>query len=305
MRLFVSGSAPLLAETHARWRDKHRPRDPRALRHDRDQHDHLEPLRRRTACRARSAFRCRASACASPIPRPARSCRRARSASIEVKGPNVFKGYWRMPEKTASEFRADGFFITGDLGTIDADGYRAHRRPRQGPDHLRRLQRLSQGDRERDRRDCRRGRKRGDRRPASRLRRGRHRGRRGARRARISTRRRSWRRSPAGWRNTSSPSACSSSTSCRATPWARCRRRRCARRTRGFTKGRARARFHRAEAAACSRGGRSREQERPPFPAGACFSHLRKRSLSSPCRRPASPGRRIPSSASRRPSPRW
>ncbi len=42
---------------------------------------------------------------------------------VEVKGPNVFKGYWRMPEKTASEFRADGFFITGDLGMIDADGY--------------------------------------------------------------------------------------------------------------------------------------------------------------------------------------
>ena len=42
---------------------------------------------------------------------------------IEVKGPNVFKGYWRMPEKTAAEFKADGFFITGDLGKIDADGY--------------------------------------------------------------------------------------------------------------------------------------------------------------------------------------
>ena len=42
---------------------------------------------------------------------------------IEVKGPNVFKGYWRMPEKTAAEFREDGFFITGDLGLIDGDGY--------------------------------------------------------------------------------------------------------------------------------------------------------------------------------------
>ena len=42
---------------------------------------------------------------------------------IEVKGPNVFKGYWRMPEKTKAEFRDDGFFITGDLGKIGPDGY--------------------------------------------------------------------------------------------------------------------------------------------------------------------------------------
>ncbi len=41
---------------------------------------------------------------------------------IEVRGPNVFKGYWRMPEKTAEELRADGFFITGDLGQMDEDG---------------------------------------------------------------------------------------------------------------------------------------------------------------------------------------
>ena len=41
---------------------------------------------------------------------------------IEVRGPNVFQGYWRMPEKTAEEFRADGFFMTGDLGTMDAEG---------------------------------------------------------------------------------------------------------------------------------------------------------------------------------------
>ena len=42
---------------------------------------------------------------------------------IEVKGPNIFEGYWNMPEKTASEFREDGFFITGDLGMIGEDGY--------------------------------------------------------------------------------------------------------------------------------------------------------------------------------------
>ena len=42
---------------------------------------------------------------------------------IEVKGPNVFKGYWRMPEKTAEEFTADGYFKTGDVGKIDDQGY--------------------------------------------------------------------------------------------------------------------------------------------------------------------------------------
>lgn len=42
--------------------------------------------------------------------------------TIEVKGPSVFSGYWQMPEKTASEFRKDGFFITGDLGTVDVHG---------------------------------------------------------------------------------------------------------------------------------------------------------------------------------------
>ncbi len=42
---------------------------------------------------------------------------------IEIRGPNIFKGYWRMPEKTQQEFREDGFFISGDLGFIDERGY--------------------------------------------------------------------------------------------------------------------------------------------------------------------------------------
>jgi malonyl-CoA/methylmalonyl-CoA synthetase len=43
--------------------------------------------------------------------------------AIQVKGPNVFKGYWRMPEKTQEEFTADGWFKTGDVGYVDERGY--------------------------------------------------------------------------------------------------------------------------------------------------------------------------------------
>jgi malonyl-CoA/methylmalonyl-CoA synthetase len=43
--------------------------------------------------------------------------------AIQVKGPNVFKGYWRMPEKTAQEFTSDGYFITGDVGKFNQNGY--------------------------------------------------------------------------------------------------------------------------------------------------------------------------------------
>jgi malonyl-CoA/methylmalonyl-CoA synthetase len=51
------------------------------------------------------------------------TCAADEIGSIQVKGPNVFKGYWKMPEKTAEEFTADGFFITGDVGKFDAERY--------------------------------------------------------------------------------------------------------------------------------------------------------------------------------------
>jgi malonyl-CoA/methylmalonyl-CoA synthetase len=51
-----------------------------------------------------------------------RELRPGEIGTIEIKGPNVFKGYWRMPAKTAEEFRADGYFITGDIGTMDEEG---------------------------------------------------------------------------------------------------------------------------------------------------------------------------------------
>jgi malonyl-CoA/methylmalonyl-CoA synthetase len=56
-------------------------------------------------------------------PETAKELARDTIGMIEVKGSNVFKGYWRMPEKTKAEFRDDGFFITGDLGKIDDKGY--------------------------------------------------------------------------------------------------------------------------------------------------------------------------------------
>ncbi len=52
-----------------------------------------------------------------------RPCQVGEIGAIEVQGPNVFQGYWQMPEKTAEEFTVDGFFRTGDVGRFDADGY--------------------------------------------------------------------------------------------------------------------------------------------------------------------------------------
>ncbi|HEY1944924.1 MAG TPA: malonyl-CoA synthase [Roseiarcus sp.] len=122
MRLFVSGSAPLLAETHQRWREK-------------TGHAILERYgMTETNMITSNPYDGERRPGTVGFPLPGVSLRIADAESgaelaqgdvavIEVKGPNVFKGYWRMPEKTAAEFRPDGFFITGDLGKIDADGY--------------------------------------------------------------------------------------------------------------------------------------------------------------------------------------
>jgi malonyl-CoA/methylmalonyl-CoA synthetase len=56
-------------------------------------------------------------------PEDGTSLARGEIGVIEVKGPNVFTGYWRNPAKTAEGFRADGYFITGDLGYVDTEGY--------------------------------------------------------------------------------------------------------------------------------------------------------------------------------------
>jgi len=122
MRLFVSGSAPLLAETHREW-------------FARTGHAVLERYgMTETNMNTSNPYDGERVAGAVGHPLPGVSVRvtdpetgkelaRDEIGMIEVKGRNVFKGYWRMPEKTRTEFRDDGFFITGDIGKIDTQGY--------------------------------------------------------------------------------------------------------------------------------------------------------------------------------------
>ena len=121
VRLFVSGSAPLLEQTFEEFRD-------------RTGHTILERYGM-TECGMSTSNPLdgerRAGTVGLPLPgvdlrvagddgAPAGS---GEVGEIEFKGPNVFSGYWRMPEKTAEEFTADGYFRSGDLGRIGEDGY--------------------------------------------------------------------------------------------------------------------------------------------------------------------------------------
>jgi malonyl-CoA/methylmalonyl-CoA synthetase len=122
MRLFVSGSAPLLSETHVAWSE----RTGHAIL-ERYGMTETNMLTSNPYDGAR-----RAGTVGKPLPGVELRITDPETGAvldagaigmIEVRGPNVFKGYWQMPEKTAAEFRADGFFITGDLGVIDDQGY--------------------------------------------------------------------------------------------------------------------------------------------------------------------------------------
>ncbi len=122
IRLFISGSAPLLAETHVQWSE-------------RTGHAILERYgMTETNMNTSNPYHGERRAGTVGFPLPGIEIRITNPESgnilpqdeigmIEIKGPNVFKGYWQMPEKTASEFRKDGFFISGDLGKIDRRGY--------------------------------------------------------------------------------------------------------------------------------------------------------------------------------------
>jgi malonyl-CoA/methylmalonyl-CoA synthetase len=122
MRLFVSGSAPLLAQTHQAWRE-------------RTGHAILERYgMTETGMNASNPYDHERRAGTVGFPLPGVELRVVREETgeplpvgeiggIEVRGPNVCAGYWRNPEKTAEAFRSDGFFVTGDLGRFDEDGY--------------------------------------------------------------------------------------------------------------------------------------------------------------------------------------
>ena len=122
MRLFVSGSAPLLAETYVQFEERigHRILERYGMTETNMNTSNPYDGERRPGT---VGF---------PLPgveikvtesKTGETLPQGEIGEIEVRGPNVFKGYWQMPEKTAEEFRDDGFFITGDLGRIDEDGY--------------------------------------------------------------------------------------------------------------------------------------------------------------------------------------
>ena len=122
MRLFVSGSAPLLSETHAQFEacTGHRILERYGMTEtNMNTSNPYEGTRRAgTVGMPLPGIELKITDAASGETLPA-----GEIGQIEVRGPNVFKGYWQMPEKTREELRENGFFITGDLGLIDTEGY--------------------------------------------------------------------------------------------------------------------------------------------------------------------------------------
>lgn len=120
MRLFVSGSAPLLADTFTSWQQRtghtllERYGMSETVMLSSNPYDPADGPRK-------------PGTVGKPLPgvgiRIAAPDADSGNGGIEVRGPNVFAGYWQLPEKTAEEFTADGWFRTGDVGRFDADGY--------------------------------------------------------------------------------------------------------------------------------------------------------------------------------------
>ena len=120
VRLFVSGSAPLLAETHRMFqaRTGHRILERYGMTETNmnTSNPYYGERRAGTVGFALPGVELRIMGEAGEVVPGA-------VGVIEVRGPNVFAGYWQMPDKTAEELRPDNWFITGDLGQKDADGY--------------------------------------------------------------------------------------------------------------------------------------------------------------------------------------
>ncbi len=126
MRLFVAGSAPLLAETFNDWeaRTGHRIVERYGMSETvmLTSNPYLDANGGAAARRAGTVGFALPGVHVRVHDEKGQPCRSGEVGGIEVKGPNVFKGYWRMPEKTAEEFTTDLWFKTGDVGKIDEDG---------------------------------------------------------------------------------------------------------------------------------------------------------------------------------------
>ncbi|SHF52278.1 malonyl-CoA/methylmalonyl-CoA synthetase [Litoreibacter ascidiaceicola] len=122
MRLSVSGSAPLLAETHVQFEDRtgHRILERYGMTETNMNTSNPYDGDRRAGT---VGFPLPGVELKITNPENGEPLPEGEIGQIEVRGANVFKGYWHMPEKTAAELREDGFFITGDLGKVDPDGY--------------------------------------------------------------------------------------------------------------------------------------------------------------------------------------
>ena len=122
MRLFTSGSAPLLTETHVEFEDRtgHRILERYGMTETNmnTSNPYVGDRRAGTVGLALPETEVRVTE-----PASGEVLTDGQVGIIEVRGSNVFAGYWNMPGKTAEDLREDGFFITGDLGLIDADGY--------------------------------------------------------------------------------------------------------------------------------------------------------------------------------------
>ena len=129
MRLFISGSAPLLLETFNEWRE--RTGHTILERYGMSETIMLTSNPYSADGRYQNQSERRGGTVGFPLPGVGVRVRddagqpvaEGEIGNIQVMGENVFAGYWQMPEKTAEEFTADGWFKTGDVGLQDARGY--------------------------------------------------------------------------------------------------------------------------------------------------------------------------------------